>query len=202
MSIRNITDRTTWLLAALSTAACGGQSATPNAENPEPGVQITDVQRFLPFEEDSVSAFETFSENTGEKGVLMMHISRPRPDSVELSVGGKVQRLSIVREGVQLATGGWLLKAPLEAGSRFKGQFGDVRVTSIDKQIEVPAGRFSGCLETVEENQVAQRKVTTVFCPKVGIVSLEAEGKLGDDEYGHERAVLRSHAKRVDISTM
>jgi hypothetical protein len=57
-------------------------------------------------------------------------------------------------------------------------------------------------VETIEESQVAQRRVTTVFCPKVGIVSLEAKGKLGDDDYGRERAVLKSHGPKVDINAL
>jgi hypothetical protein len=160
------------------------------------------VQRFLPYESDTVSAFETYSENAGDKGVLMMQISRPRADSVELDVGGKIQRLTIVPEGIQLATGGWLLKAPLQVGARFKGQFGEVEVMSTTRAIQVPAGSYTGCVETKEENVVAQRRVTTVFCPKVGIVSLEAEGKLGDGEFGHEKALLRSHGPKVDINNM
>lgn len=159
------------------------------------------MEQFLPFEANTVSAFETSSEDSPEKGVLMMQISRPRPDAVELDVGGKIQRLTIVPEGAQVATGGWLLKTPLEEGARFKGQFGEVKIVSISRSIQVPAGKFDGCIETVEESQVAERRVTTVFCPKVGIVSLEAEGKLGKD-YGRERALLRSHGPKVDINAM
>lgn len=189
------------MLAALFWAACGGNPAPASPAKPKASVRITDIERFLPFEPNTVSAFETFSENSGEKGVLMMQISRPRADAVELEVGGKIQRLTIVPDGVRLATGGWLLKAPLEEGARFKGQFGEVRVASVNRSIKVPAGRYTGCVETVEESQTVGRRVTTVFCPKMGIVSLEAEGKLGD-EYGHEKALLRSHGPRVDIDKL
>lgn len=184
----------------LVTSACGPTQSTASAKQPE-RARITDVEQFLPFEPDTVSAFETSSENSGEKGVFMMQISRPRADAVELDIGGKVQRLTIVPEGAQLATGGWLLKAPLQEGAVFKGQFGEVRISSTNRSIQVPAGNFDGCIETVEESQVAQRRVTTVFCRKVGIVLLEAEGKLGDD-YGRERAVLKSHGPKVDINSL
>lgn len=201
MCTRIVTDsRSLGLALALFVGACAPAQSEAPAKQPE-RVPITDVERFLPFEPNTVSAFETRSENSGEKGVLMMQITRPRPDAVELDVGGKIQRLTIVAEGAQLTEGGWLLKAPLAEGATFKGQFGEVRITNMNRSIQVPAGNFEGCVETVEESQVAGRRVTTVFCPKVGIVSLEAEGKLGK-EYGRQTAVLKSHGPKVDINAM
>lgn len=199
MCTRIVTDSCAVVVALLALACGPAQSQAP-ASQPE-RARITDVEQFLPFEPNTVSAFETSSEDSPEKGVLMMQISRPRPDTVELDVGGKIQRLTIVPEGAQVATGGWLLKTPLEEGATFKGQFGEVKIASITRSIQVPAGKFEGCIETVEESQIAQRRVTTVFCPKVGIVSLEAEGKLGKD-YGRERALLRSHGPKVDINAL
>jgi hypothetical protein len=201
MCTRIVTDSHTLGVAlALLVGACAPAQTEAPPKQPE-RVLITDVERFLPFEPNTVSAFETSTENSGEKGVLMMQVSRPRPDAVELDVGGKIQRLTIVAEGAQLTTGGWLLKAPLQEGATFKGQFGEVRITSINRAIQVPAGNFEGCIETTEESQVVGRRVTTVFCPKVGIVSLEAEGKLGK-EYGRQSAVLKSHGPKVDINAM
>jgi hypothetical protein len=112
-----------------------------------------------------------------------------------------VQRLALESDGVRLVTGGWLLKAPLTPGARFKGQFGEVEVTSVTASVQVPAGKFTGCVQTVEQSATAQRKVTTVFCPDVGITLLEVEGTLGED-YAHERAELRSHGPRVDLDAM
>jgi len=201
MCTRIAIDHRTWLPALLLAGACGGGPAASGPSAPPPPERITDVERFLPFEPNTVSAFETYSDESSEKGVLMMQISRPRPDAVELDIGGRIQRIALVPEGAQLATGGWLLKAPLEEGAVFKGQFGEVRVVSVNRSIQVPAGNYTGCVETLEESQVVGRRVTTVFCPKVGIVSLDAEGKLGKD-YGHEKALLRSHGPRVDINNL
>lgn len=162
---------------------------------------ITDVERYMPLKADTVYAFETLIENSGEKGVLMMHVERPRANQAVLTVGGKAQRLEIEKQGIRLANGGWLLKAPLEVAAHFKGQFGEVVVRSIDAQVQVPAGRYSGCVETIEESPAVKKRVVTVFCPDIGIVSLDAEGSVGDD-YGRERAVLRSYGPRVDINTL
>ncbi|MBK7581304.1 MAG: hypothetical protein IPI67_13950 [Myxococcales bacterium] len=180
--------------------ACGGAPAAQNNSKLGPTKPvITDVERFMPLTADTVYAFETSIENTGEKGVLMMHVDRPRPNQAVLTVGGRAQRLEIAPQGIRLENGGWLLKAPLEVASQFKGQFGQVVVRSIDATIETPAGRFTGCVETIEDSQVVKKRVITTFCPDIGIVSLDAEGSIGDD-FGRERAVLRSYGPRVDIN--
>jgi hypothetical protein len=181
------------------TFACAGSAQTeskPAKAQPGP----LDVARYLPLVDNTVYAYVTQAEGVPEQGVLMLAIKRPRPESVELSIGGRVQRLDIATDGIRYATGGWLLKAPLAAGARWKGSFGQVRVSSLDRAIEVPAGRFKGCLETVEEVQApVQKRATTVFCPDVGIVLLQVEGMI-EGEYGQERAVLRSYGPRVDIN--
>jgi hypothetical protein len=70
-----------------------------------------------------------------------------------------------------------------------------VEVTSVTTTVQVPAGRFTGCVQTVEQSTTAQRKVTTVFCPDIGITLLEVEGSIGDD-YARERgaALIRQRA--------
>jgi len=188
--------------AALLASACGGTPAAQNQSKLGPTKPaITDVERYMPLKPDTVYAFETLIENSGEKGVLMMHVERPRANQAVLTVGGKAQRLDIDKQGIRLANGGWLLKAPLEVAAQFRGQFGQVVVRSIDAVVDVPAGRFTGCVETIEESPAVKKRVVTVFCPDIGIVSLDAEGSVGDD-YGRERALLRSYGQRVDINEL
>ena len=52
-------------------------------------------------------------------------------------------------------------------------------MTSVNQNVEVPAGRFAGCIQTVEEAKLAAatRTTTTVFCPGVGITTLQIEGE-------------------------
>jgi hypothetical protein len=120
---------------------------------------------------------------------------------VELSIGGKVQRLELTAEGIMQATGGYLLKGPLSKGAHWKGQTGDVSVSAMDKSVTVPAGTFQGCVETLEHARLqdAEKKITTVFCPDVGITVLEVQG-IVNGEYGLERASLKSFGPKVDIS--
>lgn len=153
----------------------------------------------MPLTHDTVFAYDTLSEATGETGLLVINITRPRPDMAELRVGGRAQRLEIVSDGIRHTTGGYLLKSPLAVGARYKGQFGDVRVTAVDRAIDVPAGKFSGCAETVEEASApAPKKVTTTYCPNVGMVLLVAEGMV-EGAYATERATLRSFGPRLDL---
>jgi hypothetical protein len=77
------------------------------------------------------------------------------------------------------ATGGFLLRTPLEEGAEYKGQFGQVRIVSVSRSITTPAGSFAGCVETVEEASLpTPKRATSIFCPKVGLVALDIEGAL------------------------
>ncbi len=178
---------------------CAGDPPPKTAPKPS-SAPTSSVQRFMPLKDDTVYAFVTEAEDTGEKGVLMLHVKRTAADLVELDVGGKVQRLEILKTGIRNLDGGFLLKAPIEMGATWPGTGGQVHVAAVDKQMKVPAGTFVGCIETVEEQNVAHghKRVTTDFCPDVGIVRLEVQAQVGA-EYAVERAVLRSFGQRVDI---
>jgi hypothetical protein len=185
----------------LGAIACGGAAAPGPNGAPVTQPKITDVERFMPLVAGTVYSYETSAEGSPERGILVVAVDRPRDGLATLTVGGKVQRLEIVPEGIRLATGGWLLKAPLEAGAHFRGQFGDVTVKGVDESVQVPAGTYRGCVVTTEESVAGQKKVTTTFCRDVGMVLLDAEGTIGDD-YGRERAALKSFGKRVDVNDM
>jgi hypothetical protein len=199
MGSRSILFGSTLLVSAA--IACGGPAASAP---PKPATSTDPLapERYLPLVDDTVFAYETSSEATGERGVLMMAVRRPRPDRAEVSIGGRIQRLDLGSDGIRHPSGGYLLKPPLATGAQFRGQFGEVKVTTMDRAVEVPAGKFTGCLETVEETRApVPKRATTVFCPEVGIVMLVAEGT-SDGEYTVERAVLRSHGPRVDINNL
>ena len=191
------------LIAPLFALACGGSAAPPSTASGAPGAAgpTLPVHRFLPLEDDFVYAYDTSSDRSAERGVLMMHVTRPHAGMVSLQIGQKTHRLELAPQGVRYLAGGWILRAPLALGATWRGEAGTVRISAVDKAVDVPAGKFVGCVETVEETDtgVSRRKVTTTFCPDVGIAALDAEASIDGDLIA-ERALLRSFGKRIDLS--
>ena len=70
--------------------------------------------------------------------------------------------------------GVWLLKAPLRAGASWPSASGrTARIVATDAAVEVPAGRFTGCLRVEEAGGRDGRRIVTVYCPDVGPVLVE-----------------------------
>ena len=194
--------RRAWTCTALLLmASCGGPTPAQTPSGSSEAAPVGPVDRFLPFRAGTVLAYESEDENTGQRGVVMLRVARPRPDRVELDDGGQVQRLDVGPTGVSHATGGFLLKTPLVTGATFTGRFGEVKITKTDVAVRVPAGSFTGCLETVEAAPGGQGQARTVFCPDVGIVSLEVESA-AEGDYGSVRLLLRSYGAAVDIEEL
>ncbi len=179
------------LLLGAASQACGGSKPPPAS----PAVQTKDpLQRYLPLGHDTVYSYDTYSEVSGERGVLVLRVRRPRPDLAELDVAGRIQRVYVGEKGVSLATGGYLLRLPLTVGAEWVGDFGKVRVTALDRRVRVPAGTFERCLETVEEiaSGEVKKRTLTVFCPDVGIVLRETQAQAAS-EVALERIELKSY---------
>ncbi|MEO6600110.1 MAG: hypothetical protein ABIQ16_09580 [Polyangiaceae bacterium] len=166
--------------ALVVSTACA--SAPSNQPAEAPAAPITDLTRLIPLLDNTVFSYETYIEDTNERGIAVFEIKRPRPELAELSVAGQVRkRYYLEPAGVRSGHGGYLLKLPLSLNAQWTGDDGQVKVTAVDQSIDVPAGKFSGCLQTVEQAQLgaAVRKTTTVFCPGVGITILEIEANEG-----------------------
>ncbi len=169
--------RSTALLTLLLGTACAAPQS-PAAAAPKSAV-VSELTRYLPLEANTVFSYQSYIEDTNERGLVVFEIARPRPELAELSIAGQVRkRYYFEPAGVRSGQGGYLLKSPLAVGSEWTGDDGKVRVTSVDQSVAVPAGRFSGCIQTVEQAQLgaATRTTTTVFCPGVGITTLQIEG--------------------------
>ena len=161
----------------MAAAGCAAPAQTPAAA---PAAPATELTRYVPFENNTVFSYETYVEDTNEHGILVFEISRPRPELAELSVAGQVRRRYYFEPGgVKSAQGGYLLKAPLSLNAEWQGDDGKVKVTSVNQELSVPAGKFAGCLQTVEAAKLgtATRTTTIVFCPGVGITTLQIEGE-------------------------
>jgi hypothetical protein len=176
-------------------AGCAAPAAEPAA--PRRMSSGTPVERFLPLQHGTVFSYETQRESSGEKGILVLRVNRPRANMAEL-IGARTERIDYLPDGIQYASGGYLLKPPLTEGATWKGRVGTVRVVSLERSIEVPAGHFKGCVETQEESVATGSKITTVFCPDVGIVLIDAQGQ-AEGDYDREVARLRYHGPAVDL---
>jgi hypothetical protein len=171
-------------------------SASKPPEPPPAPPSKLGVHRLMPLEDRTVYTYETRTD-TGERGLLMLEIRRPRPDLAELVVAGRARRLTVNAHDIAHVTGGFLLREPLTAGAAWKGDFGRVVITNANRDVEVAAGVFSGCLETLEElvTTEGEKRPTTVFCPGVGIALRETDAEK-DGLQASERISLKAFGPR------
>ncbi|KYF60558.1 hypothetical protein [Sorangium cellulosum] len=192
-------------LAALALAllGCGGApgAAQPTAWNAAPDGQEgassgTQAERYFPLIDGHVYHYVTLSDG-GEQGMLVARVHRADERRGELRFPSGVKRFEFTAEGVLRSDAGvFVLKAPIAPGTTWTGEHGGrARITAVDAAVEVPAGRFTGCVQTVEERlgDSPARYVST-FCPDVGVVAIEAESGAS-----HEKAVLKSYAPPFDM---
>jgi hypothetical protein len=174
MSIREI-GFSMLLVAALS--GCGGET---QAKSPDGSIggPVTDIERLFPLQHNTVFAYATTDE-TGQTGIYVIEVGRPRTGMAELKVAGNIFRRYISADGIQAPGGGYVLHAPLKKGAEWKGEFGDVSVTSMSRSIKVPAGDFGNCVETEEsaDTPAYTKTATSVFCPGIGMVYYMVKGE-------------------------
>ncbi len=130
---------------------------------------------------------------------MVLQIRRPRPGLAELDVAGRVQRLDVSAHSVAHASGGYLLRDPIEVDAAFTGAFGTVRVAQTNVDFTSPAGSFTRCVVTVEESKFPPKRATSTYCPGVGLVSLVVEGDTGDG-LGRVESLLKSYGPRVVLA--
>jgi hypothetical protein len=174
MSIRDI-GLCLVLLAALP--SCGG-AAEAKSPDGSIGGPVTDVQRLYPLEHNTVFSYNTADES-GQTGIYIIEVNRPRQSMAELKVAGNVIRRYVSSDGIQAPGGGYILRSPLSDSAEWKGEFGDVRVKSMSRGIKVPAGDFGNCVETQEsvDTPAFNKTATSVFCPGIGLVYYLLEGE-------------------------
>ncbi|WP_437316433.1 hypothetical protein [Sorangium sp. So ce385] len=192
-------------LAALGLAllGCGGAPAParPAAWNAAPDGQQgassgTQAERYFPLVDGHIYHYATMSEG-GEQGLLVARVHRADERRGELRFPSGVKRFAFTPEGViRSDTGVFVLKEPIAPGTTWTGEHGGrARIAAVDAAIEVPAGRFTGCVQTVEE-RLGDRpaRFVSTFCPDVGVVAIEAASGAS-----YERAELKSYAPPVDV---
>jgi hypothetical protein len=183
------------VLGACASAQPGATAASAVPAAVEAAVG-SEVERFLPLKADTVFSYRAWLPESASPELLILQVERPSPTHANLRSGSSVKRLEFAPDGVRLVTGGYLLKPPLREGADWAGPAGRVRITGMEREVDVPAGHFVGCLETTESDARggSLRTIATTYCPGVGIVRFSA----GDGDR-QERFELQSFGPRVDV---
>jgi hypothetical protein len=193
------------LATLLVAVVLGGCGAPPPPKGPPPLKSAIDtpVARFFPAVDGTVHAYETKDLIAGTSGVLMLRTKVIADRTIELT-SSKTQRLRYDDKGVlREPQGAYVLRTPLTVGESWPGGPNvSVSIVKIDQTVTVPAGTFKGCLETLDKRVGAvSGTVRSVYCPDVGLVLLESEGKGSQPgQEIHERVELKSFGKELDLS--
>ncbi len=192
------------ILVALAGSACGPAAVStvpaapvPSAPPPSAGPTST-IAKFFPLLQDHIYQYVT--ESDGGQGVMMTRVTRADSTSGDLQGPRGTKTFRYVSDGVVLATEStmpiYVLKKPFAVGTEWRGHGGSiVKIVEVGASITVPAGTYEGCIKTLEQRGGDRpMRVTTSYCPEVGIVQLEAASGMV-----MERAVLKSYGPPLDL---
>lgn len=170
------------------TSAGGGTAASSG----------TELEKYFPLVDGHIYHYVTEGDSGGE-GLLVARVARSDATRGELRFPSGAKRFEYAPDGVKVIGGAgssYVLKAPLRAGATWVGEHGGTTtVLSVDAIVDTRAGRFTGCVQTLEDKKGdTPAKYATTFCPGRGIVVLEAASGAG-----LERAELKSYGPPVDL---
>jgi hypothetical protein len=180
-------------------AAPGAPVAAPREATRSVARGPGDIERYMPLRDGFVLSYLVSLPGSAEREQVIFQVERRSPSHASLRSGNSIKQLLVTAAGIRLVTGGSLLQAPLALGAEWVGPIGRVRVTALDRHVEVTAGQFTSCLETTETGGqgVSVRSIVTTYCPDVGITEIRV-----DDAGLEQRFELRSFGPRVDIDEL
>ncbi len=178
----------------LVATACGAEKP---AASPGPAVAATSgssLEPYFPLEEGKIYHYVT--KDGAETGMLVAKVHRTDPTHGELRLSNATKRFVITPNTVAYEGGATILAAPLEVGTSWPGEHGGTtKIVATDASVEVPAGRYAACVQTVEEGgRLPGSRYETTYCPGVGMVLLVV--RAGGSE---ARAELKSYGLPVKI---
>jgi len=94
----------------------------------------------------------------------------------EVRTAQTLLRYEVLPEGIRVPPRDeWVLRAPFEEGATWPGRGGrTARLVSMGLRVETRAGAFDGCVLVSETGGKLELEVRTVYCPRVGPVSIES----------------------------
>lgn len=151
----------------------------------------------MPLTDGFVISYLVSLPGSAEPEQIIFQVERRSATHASLRSGNRIEQLVITLDAIRRVGGGTLLEAPLALGSEWAGPSGRVRVTALDRRVDVAAGQFGGCLDTTEIRASGEGSIVTTYCPGVGITEMRV-----DDAGGEQRFELRSFGPRVDIDRL
>jgi hypothetical protein len=190
-------------VAVAAVVACGcGSSSGPAAGAAGPGGAGTReprgaLERLLPLMKGLSYVYRVQGEQ-GEDNWL----ARALPEGenrATLRLPGGTRHFEFGPDAIrqQTPTGAFtVLTVPLAPGTTWRGEGGSqIVIEAVDTAMELPAGRFGGCVRTREQRGGGMPlQILTTYCPDVGIVQLDAAR--GQQV---ERATLQSFGAPLDL---
>ncbi len=169
--------------AAALLCACNGNPPVKNASpwsDPSHGQKNvasgSDVELYFPLVDGKLYQYRG-AEDDGQIALRVARVVRTDAKHGQLIYPDGTKRFEYTAEGVrEIGSDGYLLKAPISLGTSWRGPHGGMtRIVSLTAAVDVPAGHFAQCLQTIEE-RLGDRPVryATTLCPGVGIAVLEA----------------------------
>lgn len=183
-------------LSACASAAEGTGTFTAPSSGAAGVTSGAEVERFFPLVDGHVYHYVSLGP-TGEVRLYPARVFRADATRGELRLPSGARRFEYTEGGVKLVRSegrmqeeGFVLKSPLAPGSTWRGEHGGTTtIIDVAVDVEVPAGRFTGCLLTIEDRRGDRpKRYATTFCPDVGVVVIEVQS--GGDV---ERAELKSY---------
>jgi len=154
--------------AALVMAAC---ASTMRPAAPKP-IEPRDL---YPLETGNAWSYDV---DTGESSTTLA-VSRVETFDgriAEVRTAQNLLRYEVLPEGIRVPPGDeWVLRAPFERGATWPGRGGrTARLVSMGLRVETRAGAFEDCVLVSETGGELELEVRTVYCPRVGPVSVES----------------------------
>lgn len=154
-------------LLALSLFSCASAPA------PSPTVELT-PERLYPMPLGSAWSYDV---DTGDGSAPVLAITRVIEASegrASIQGGEGTTHYQLRADGIYCEErGGYLLKAPIRPGARWPSGHGvQARIQNAKLTLETAVGRFSGCVEVLEQGSSTGAVITTSYCPEVGPVQV------------------------------
>jgi hypothetical protein len=148
-------------------------SACASAPSARPAAPLLTPSRLYPLHAGGVWSYDV---DPGDGSNVLAITRVVEVDSLHALVqGGEgTTRYELRDDGIYRSErGGYLLKAPIAVGAQWPSGGGtQATVRAIDLALETPAGRFTGCVEVLEQGAPSGATISTMYCPKVGPVQV------------------------------